>query len=101
MAGAAAPPEIELIIKDSRGGGGGGGRPPDGGDGGDDGDRDKRRRKGSPSPRRFSTGIAIGMVSILMRIVSAKASLCAVAYRDRRQDRKSTRLNSSHVSISY
>src|SRR5213082_1709219 len=66
MAGAAAPPEIELIIKDSRGGGGGGGRPPDGGDGGDDGDRDKRRRKGSPSPRRFSTGIAIGMVSILM-----------------------------------
>ncbi len=66
MAGAAAPPEIELIIKDSRGGGGGGGRPPDGGDGGDDGDRDKRRRKGSPSQRRFSTGIAIGMVSILM-----------------------------------
>jgi cytochrome c oxidase subunit III len=66
MPGTVAPPDIELIIEDSRGGGGGGGRPPDGGDDGDGSDHDKRRRKDSPSPRRFSTGIAIGMVSILM-----------------------------------
>jgi len=61
-----APPEIELIIEDSRGGGGGGGRPPDGGDDGDDGDFDRQRRRQPVSSRRFSTGIAIAMVSILM-----------------------------------
>jgi cytochrome c oxidase subunit 3 len=60
-----APPEIELIIEDSRGGGGGG-RPPDGGDDGDEGDRGKHRPNGPPSSRRFSTAIAIAMVSILM-----------------------------------
>jgi len=65
MPGTIAPPEVELIIEDSRGGGGGG-RPPDGGDDGDEGDRDKHRPNGPPSPRRFSTAIAIGMVSILM-----------------------------------
>ena len=66
MPGTIAPPDIELIIEDSRGGGGGGGRPPDGGDDGDDGDFDRQRRKQPAPPRRFSTGIAIGMVSILM-----------------------------------
>jgi cytochrome c oxidase subunit III len=65
MPGTTATPDIELIIEESKGGGGGG-QPPAGGDGGDDGDRDRRRRNVSPSPRRFSTGIAIGMVSILM-----------------------------------
>src|SRR5690242_16479418 len=65
MPGTTATPDIELLIEDRRGGGGGG-QPPDGGDDGGDGDYGKRRRKGSPSPRRFSTGIAIGMVSILM-----------------------------------
>ncbi|PYU01024.1 MAG: cytochrome-c oxidase [Acidobacteria bacterium] len=65
MPGTIAPPEIELTIEDSRGGGGGG-RPPDGGNDDNDGDRGKNRRDGPPSPRRFSTGIAIGMVSILM-----------------------------------
>jgi len=63
MPGTIAPPDIEIIIEDSRGGGGGGGRPPDGGD---DGDRGKYRPNGPPSPRRFSTAITIAMVSILM-----------------------------------
>lgn len=66
MPGTIAPPEIELIIEDSRGGGGGGGRPPDGGDGGDDSDYDRQRRRRPASPRRFSTAITIAMVSILM-----------------------------------
>ena len=66
MPGTIAPPDIELIIEDSRGGGGGGGRPPDGGDDGDNGDFDRQRRKRQASPRRFSTAIAIAMVSILM-----------------------------------
>jgi cytochrome c oxidase subunit III len=65
MPGTTAAPDIELLIEDRRGGGGGD-QPPDGGDDGGDGDYGKRRRKGSPSSRRFSTGIAIGMVSILM-----------------------------------
>lgn len=65
MPGTTATPDIELIIEDSRGGGGRG-RPPDGGDGGGDGDHGERWRKGRPSPKRFSTAIAIGMISILM-----------------------------------
>ena len=66
MPGTIAPPDIELIIEDSRGGGGGGERPPDGGDDGDDNDHDRPRRKQPASPRRFSTAIAIAIVSILM-----------------------------------
>jgi len=66
MPGAVAPPDIEIIIEDSRGGGGGGERPPDGGDDGDDNDFDRQRRRQSAPPRRFSTAIAIAMVSILM-----------------------------------
>ena len=66
MPGTIAPPDIELIIEDSRGGGGGGGRPPDGGDDGDDGDRGKHRPDRPSSPRRFSTAVTIAMVSILM-----------------------------------
>ena len=65
MPGSIAPPDIELIIEDTHGGGGGS-RPPDGGDDGDEGDRGKHRPNGPPSPRRFSTAIAIAMVSILM-----------------------------------
>ncbi len=63
MPGTTATPDIELIIENV--GGGGGGTPPAGGDGGDDGDYGKRRKR-SPSPRRYSTGIAIALVSILM-----------------------------------
>ena len=65
MPGTTAVPDVELIIEDSRGGGGGG-QPPAGGDGGDDEDDDKRPRKWSPTSRRYSTAIAIGIVSILM-----------------------------------
>jgi len=65
MPGTTSVPEIELIIEDI--GGGGSGKPPVGGDdGGDGGDDDKRPRKESHSPRRYSTAIAIALVSILM-----------------------------------
>jgi cytochrome c oxidase subunit III len=66
MPGTIAPPDIEIIIEDSRGGGGGGGRPPDGGDDGDDNDYDRQRGRRPASSRRFSTAIAIAIVSILM-----------------------------------
>ena len=66
MPGTIAPPDIELIIENSRGGGGGGGRPPDGGDDGDDNDHDRHERRRPAPSRRFSTAIAIAMVSILM-----------------------------------
>src|SRR5574340_644616 len=65
MPGTTAVPDVEIIMEDSRGGGGGS-QPPAGGDGGDDGDDDHRRRNWSPTPRRYSTAIAIGIVSILM-----------------------------------
>lgn len=67
MAGATATQEIELTIDDI--GGGGGGKPPAHHGGGDDGgeDRGKQpRRSYPPSPRRYYTGIVVGMVSILM-----------------------------------
>ena len=62
MPGATAAQDIELIIENV--GGGGGGTPPAGGD--DGGDEGKRPRRWSPSPKRYSTGIAIALVSILM-----------------------------------
>src|SRR5260370_11054643 len=67
MPGTTAPPDIEIIVEDI--GGGGGGLPPsfDGGDNGDGGGDDgNRRRKWPASPKRYSTAIAIGLVSILM-----------------------------------
>jgi cytochrome c oxidase subunit 3 len=64
MPGTTSPPEIEPIIEDISGGGG---KPPAGGDDGDDGgDDEKRRRKETHLPRRYSTAIAIALVSILM-----------------------------------
>jgi len=66
MPGTTAVPDIELIIEDVGGGGGGPTPPPGGGDDGD-GDDGKRRRPGrTPSPNRYYTGIALGIVSILM-----------------------------------
>lgn len=62
MPGTTVTPDIEIIVEQR--GGGGGGMPPAGG--GDDGHDGERRRKWSPSPKRYSTGIAIGIVSILM-----------------------------------
>jgi cytochrome c oxidase subunit 3 len=65
MPGTTAFPDIELVVEDI-GGGGGGPTPPPGG-GGDGDDSDKRRRPGgAPSPNRYYTGIALGIVSILM-----------------------------------
>ena len=67
MPGTTATPDIEIIVEDI--GGGRGGLPPpfgggdDGDGGGDDGNR---RRNWSASPKRYSTAIAIGIVSILM-----------------------------------
>lgn len=53
-------------MENSRGGGGGG-QPPAGGDGGDDGESGGQNPRGSsPTPRRYSTAVAIGIVSILM-----------------------------------
>ncbi len=67
MPGTTAVPDIEIIVEDIGGGGGGPTPPPGGGDDGDgSGDDRNRRRKWSPSPKRYSTAIAIGIVSILM-----------------------------------
>jgi cytochrome c oxidase subunit III len=68
MPGTTSKPDIELIIEPLRepiGHGGGPASPPPGGDdsGGNDG---KGRRRGQPSPNRYYTGIAAGIVSILM-----------------------------------
>lgn len=65
MPGTTATPDIELVVHDI-GTGGGGPAPPPGG--GDDGSDDQRRRPapGTPSPNRYYTGIALGIVSILM-----------------------------------
>jgi cytochrome c oxidase subunit 3 len=64
MPGTTAQKDIELIIEPV-GRGGGPAAPPAGGDdsGGNDG---KRRPPGQPSPNRYYTGIAVGIVSILM-----------------------------------
>jgi cytochrome c oxidase subunit III len=67
MVGATAAQEIELIIEDI--GGGGGGKPPARGGGGDDGGEDRGKPPGRsypPSPRRYHTGIIVGIISILM-----------------------------------
>jgi cytochrome c oxidase subunit III len=56
--------DIELIVE-KKGGGGGGHLPPPSGNGGG-GDDGKNRRKKQPSPKRYYTGVAIAIVSILM-----------------------------------
>lgn len=53
-----------IINTEDHGGRGGGSGPPPGGDDGDD--NRKRPRFEPPSPRRYYTGIALGIVSILM-----------------------------------
>jgi cytochrome c oxidase subunit III len=75
MPGTTSPPEIELIIEDIRGGGG---KPPEGGgDDGDDGsggDGDHRDRKQPSSPKRYSTAIAIALISIMMFFMALAAA---------------------------
>lgn len=64
MPGTSTTEDIELVME-NRGGGGGGDLPPAGGNdgGGDDG---KKRPNRPISPGRYYTGIAIGIVSVLM-----------------------------------
>lgn len=64
MPGTSAVHEIELIIEKKPSDGGGGDLPPVGRDGG--GDDGKRPRRWKPSPKRYYTGMALGIVSILM-----------------------------------
>jgi cytochrome c oxidase subunit 3 len=67
MPSATSTKEIELIIEHTGGGGGGGSLPPAGGNGGGDGGGGgKKPERSQPSSKRYFTGIAIGIVSILM-----------------------------------
>jgi len=65
MPGTTAFPDIEHVVEDIGGGGGGPTPPPGGGGDGDHGNK-RRRPGGPPSPNRYYTGIALGIVSILM-----------------------------------
>lgn len=66
MPAATSTKEIELIIERA-GGGGGGNPPPAGGNGGGDGGGNGNGKpKREPTANRYYTGIAIGIVSILM-----------------------------------
>lgn len=59
--------DLEIIVLDDRKGGGG--EPPaDGGD--DEGEGGRHRPPGQPSPRRYFTGVAIGLVAIMMFFMS-------------------------------
>lgn len=64
MPGSATTPEIELVIEKKPSNGGGGNLPPVGRNGG--GDDGKRPQPGRPSPKRYYTGMGLGIVSILM-----------------------------------
>jgi cytochrome c oxidase subunit 3 len=65
MPGTTALLDIEVVGEDI-GGGGGGTLPPRGGDGGDGDNGRNRRPDNAPSPKRYYTAIALGLVSILM-----------------------------------
>lgn len=64
MPGSTATQEIELILEKKTGDGGGGNPPPTGRNGG--GDDGKRPRPANSSPKPYFTGMALGIVSILM-----------------------------------
>lgn len=64
MPGTTITQDIELVVE-KKNGGGGINLPPAGGNGGG-GDDGKNRPKRRPSPNRYYTGIAIGIVSVLM-----------------------------------
>jgi cytochrome c oxidase subunit III len=72
MPGSTATPEIELIIEKKTGDGGGGELPPTGRNGG--GDDGKRPKGGSTSSKRYYTGMALGIVSILMFFMALAAA---------------------------
>jgi len=64
MSGATTTEDLEPPIVKKKNGGGGGDVPPHGGDGG--GDDDAHRPKRSVSAKRYYTGMAIGIVAVLM-----------------------------------
>jgi len=72
MPGSLATPEIELIIEKKTSDGGGGNLPPSGRNGG--GDDGKRPRRDNSSPKRYYTGMALGIVSILMFFMALAAT---------------------------
>ncbi len=72
MPGTSATAEIELIIEKKTGDGGGGELPPVGRNGG--GDDGKRPSGGNPSSKRYYTGMALGIVSILMFFMALAAA---------------------------
>jgi cytochrome c oxidase subunit III len=72
MPGTVATPEIELIIEKKTSDGGGGNLPPTGKNGG--GDDGKRPRRDNSSPKRYYTGMALGIVSILMFFMALAAT---------------------------
>jgi cytochrome c oxidase subunit III len=73
MPGSIAIPEIELIIEKKTSDGGGGNLPPAGHNGdGDEGGKDPRRD--NSSPKRYYTGMALGIVSILMFFMALAAT---------------------------
>ncbi|HTZ49530.1 MAG TPA: heme-copper oxidase subunit III [Verrucomicrobiae bacterium] len=65
MPGISEVQDIEVVVEEKKGGGGGGTLPPAGGNGGG-GDDSKKRPNRPNSPARYYTGIAIGIVSVLM-----------------------------------
>jgi cytochrome c oxidase subunit 3 len=81
MPGTSVIDDIELIIEDIRGGGG---KPPsrrDDGDGGDDGGNSGGDRRPEPrrsSPKKYSTAIALAMLSILMFFMVLTAAFVAL-----------------------
>jgi cytochrome c oxidase subunit III len=72
MPGTTATREIELIIEKRTSDGGGGNSPPTGRNGG--GDDGKRPGRDNSSPKRYYTGMALGIVSILMLFMALAAT---------------------------
>jgi cytochrome c oxidase subunit 3 len=83
MPGTSVLDDIELVIEDIRGGGGG--KPPshddDGNDGGDTGGEHRPERR-LPSPRKYSTAIALAMLSILMFFMVLTAAFIALRVKN-------------------
>lgn len=75
MPGSTATREIELIIEKKTGHDGGGDLPPVNGNGG--GDDGKRPRGWKPSPKRYYTGMALAIVSILMFFMALASAFLA------------------------
>ena len=73
MPGSIATPESELIIEKKTSDGGGGNLPPAGHNGGGD-DGGKRPRRDNASPKRYYTGMVLGIVSILMFFMALAAT---------------------------